>query len=158
MSFVPVADDNCDVATAINHEPKPDGSGKVSERNCTREVKRFATRISKLFAPEIASNPRGFKKNITAILKRNLPPFPGRPTEQSISSAVTLRRDGQDWKQIYPQVIPNHAHLDAATRRQAESNLRASVRSRRNARKRRNHMKGSIAETRSNSDVSLSQT
>ena len=134
------------------------GFGRVKERNCAREVKRFATRITKLFAPEIASDPRGFKKNVTTILKRNLPPFPGRPTEQSITSAATLRREAQDWKQIYPQVIPNHANLDPAIRRQAESNLRASVRSRRNARQRRKRIKDSIAETREGQDVSSSQT
>lgn len=134
------------VSTVSPAEPIRSVFGAVKERNCAREVKRFATRITKLFAPEIASDPRGFKKSVTAILKRNLPPFPGRPTEQSITSAVTLRRGGQDWKQIYPQVIPNHANLDPAVRRQAESNLRASVRSRRNARQRRKHIKGSIAK------------
>ena len=139
-------------------EPIRSVFGPVKDRNCAREVKRFATRITKLFAPEIASDPRGFKRNVTTILKRNLPPFPGRPTEQSITSAVMFRRCGQDWKQIYPQVIPNHANLDSAVRRQAESNLRASVRSRRNARQRRKHMKDSIAETRQSSDVSLSLT
>jgi hypothetical protein len=54
-----------------------------------------------------------------------------------VTKAMELRRQGRDWKQIYPQAILNHPSLDPPVRRQAESNLRAAVRSRRNARKRR---------------------
>lgn len=135
---------------------KPSGLGRVKERDWAREAKRFATRITTQFAPEIASDPRGFKKRLTEIIKRNLPPFPGRPTEQSITHAARLSAEGHRWHDIYPVVIPDHAQMDPAIRRQTESNLRSAIRSRRNARKRRNARPKLLAQTTPKSNVPLS--
>ena len=148
--------DSKDVPMVPEALTKPSVSGRVKERNWAREAKRFAERITKLFASEIASDPRGFKKRVTAILKRNLPPFPGRPTEQSITHAARLKGGGTGWQEIYPVVIPDHAQLDPATRRQAESNLRSAIRSRRNARRRRNARPKLLAQTTPDSNVPLS--
>jgi len=52
-------------------------------------------------------------------------------------SFARRNKHDQDWKQIYPQCIPNYSILDPAVRRQAESNLRAAIRARRNAARRR---------------------
>jgi hypothetical protein len=103
---------------------------------CHQEVKTFATRLRKLFADEIAAEPRGFKKRVIEILKRSLPPFAGRPTEDSITIAIQLRAEGRSWPEVYSQVIVNHDKLDTANRRLAELNLRSALRARRNARKR----------------------
>jgi hypothetical protein len=111
-------------------------------------VSQFAAHLCRDFADEIAADPKGFKKQATHHLKRHLPPFAGRPTEDSITKAIDLRKRGNQWKTIYPLVIPNRAQLDAAVRRQAESNLRAAVRSRRNAAKRRKRRQQLSAEAK----------
>lgn len=139
-------------------EPKGSGFGKARERDCALEAKRFANRISVQFASEIASDPRGFKKQLTQIIKRNLPPFSGRPTEQSITQAARLKAGGNSWQDIYPVVIPDHAQMDPPTRRVAESNLRSAIRSRRNARRRRNIRRTLLAQTTPVSNVPLSPT
>ena len=129
-----------------------------SDRSCQHEVKRFAKRLLKLFAAEIASDPRAFKKRAIETLKRSLPPYPGRPTEQAITQAAILRGEGREWPEVYRLVIADHRHLDPATRRLAESNLRSAIRSRRNARKRRNVAGRSLAQTTRPPNVPLSET
>jgi hypothetical protein len=101
------------------------------------EVKRFAARLRREHAEEIKRDARGFKHRACGLLKRCLPPFAGRPTEDSITVAAELRKQDRPWKEVYPVVIPDYATLDTPVRRQAESNLRSALRSRRNARKRR---------------------
>lgn len=111
---------------------QPSGFGTLE-----RIVKAFTVRLVKMFGGDIDADPRGFKKRAVQIFRRNLPPFVGRPTEQVVTAAATLHAATKSWREIYPAVIPNHAAMDPATRRQAESNLRSAIRSRRNARKRR---------------------
>lgn len=149
-------EDSNDIPMIQGDLSKPSGSGRGRERDCALEAKRFARRISKQFASEIATDPRGFKKHLTQIIKRNLPPFPGRPTEQSITQAARLKAGGNSWQDIYPVVIPDHAQMDLPTRRVAESNLRSAIRSRRNARRRRNTSRTLLAQTTPASNVPLS--
>jgi len=101
------------------------------------DVKNFTALLRHRYADQIAADPRAFKKRVRGLLGRNLPPFAGHPQEDSINRAAELRKQGREWKEIYPLAIPDHAQLDAALRRQTESNLRAALRSRRNARRRR---------------------
>lgn len=105
-------------------------------------IARFAKRLLRLHPDEITRDPRKFKRRAVAILRRKLPPFAGRPAEESITRAAALRAQAREWREIYPICILNHTSLTAADRRQAESNLRAALRSRRNAAKRRNARAG----------------
>ena len=109
-------------------------------------VKRLAVRLRLEQAGEVRSDAKGFKNRVCGLLRRNLPPFTGRPTEDSITTAAEFRKQNRQWKEIYPLVIPGHAALDPPVRRQAESNLRAALRSRRNARRRRIQQRSFIAE------------
>ena len=111
-----------------------------------RLARRFSERLKCHFAEEIRQDPRSFKKRVVTLVRRALPPFGGRPPENAIDRAIELRKLGQRWKEVYAQVIPDHAHLDSAARCRAESNLRAALRSRRNARKRRNRARSKFAE------------
>ena len=115
------------------------GSNKPrrTARDLPRAMRRIGARLRRDFADEIAEDSRQFKKRAVHYLKRHLPPFPGRPPEASLTRAIELRKEGFEWKQIYPLCIPGHSRLPAAVRRQAESNLRGACRSRRNAAKRR---------------------
>lgn len=112
-------------------------------RELEHAVKRFAQRLRNDYAGEIAADPRKFKKWVVNPVRRNFLPFAGRPAEGAITRAIELRRQGREWKDIYPVSIDNHGVLAPAMRRQAEANLRAAVRSRRNARRRRRRGKRS---------------
>ena len=121
-----------------------------------RAVKGFAALLKCECPEQIADDTmaRGFKKWVKSLLGRNLPPFAGHPKEDAITRAIELRKLGLRWKEVYPEVIPNHPLLHPAIRRQAESNLCSSVRSRRNARRRRKHQGESTAQTTSPTIVS----
>ena len=115
------------------------GFGKpgAGAKDLDRSIRRIAAILQRDYAHQIAEDPRGFKKRVVHKLKLYLPPGPGRPAEASITKAVELRKQGLDWKQIYPQCIPNHAQFDPPIRRMAELNLRAARRSRLNAARKR---------------------
>jgi hypothetical protein len=141
--------------------PPADGAGQVGAQAETpttnrhprqggieHDVKRFATRIRRKYASQLTDDhaARAVKKKACSLLRRNLPPFAGHPKEDSITRAIELRKLGLKWKEVYPEVIPKHALLHPAVRRMTESNLRAAVRSRRNARARRKREGESIAQ------------
>ena len=96
-----------------------------------RIVRRFAGRLSRDFADELARDARAFKKLVLSALRRRLPPYAGRPPELSVTLASDLRKRNVDWQAIYPQCIEGHPTMPALVRRQAEYNLRCAVRSRR---------------------------
>ncbi len=111
--------------------------------NLDRTMRQFAARLKRKFAGEIQQNPTTFKRRAVHSLKLNLPPGPGRPSHANVTRAVGMRDAGKNWQEIYPECIPNFANLDPASRQVARWNLRAAVRSRRNAAKRRTHPKTS---------------
>jgi len=110
-------------------------------------MRQIAGRLCCDFAAPIEQDPQEFKAQAVFYLRRHLPPGPGRPSEDAITKAINLRKQGVAWKQIYPQCIPDHSQLPPAVRRQAEENLRAARRSRRNAKKRRKPPGSFFAET-----------
>lgn len=124
-----------------------------SPQTLERRVTKFAQRLSRLHPDEIGRDPKKFKRRVISILRRKLPPFAGRPAEESITRAAALREKGHEWREIYPMCIPNHIDLIATDRRHAESNLRAALRSRRNAARRRKHARQLVAEAKPISNV-----
>jgi len=102
-----------------------------------QEAKRFTKRLRREFAELIQVDAKTFKKCVMSCVRRGLPPFVGRPSDDAITRAIELYKQRVPWKEIYPQCITNHACLSLAERRQAESNLRAAKRSRKNAHRRR---------------------
>ena len=124
-------------------EPAPKGLGfGARPLDLERAVSLFAARLRRNHAEEIRRDARKFKRRVVSILRRKMPPFAGRPTGKAITRAIELRKQCQTWQDIYPQCISDHAGLDPAERRQAESNLRAAIKSRRNSvqrRKRQRH-------------------
>ena len=111
-------------------------------------------RLRREFAHEIEQDPRGFKKQAVNLLKRSLPPFSGRPSEESVTKTMQLRKQGHPWREIYPIVIPNYGRLDPDVRRLAEGNLRSACRSRRNTERRKRQGRLS-AETTPSANASL---
>jgi len=144
----PVRQTNAAVSQEVNGlspadpgQDRAQGPQELGGPNLERDVKQFTARLQRRYPDQIAADPKAFKKRARGLVGRNLPPFAGRPMEESINQAAELRKQEHEWKEIYPLVIPDHARLDAALRRQAESNLRAALRSRRNARRRRSRGK-----------------
>lgn len=144
------------VPTPENEQSKPSGSGSPessgfgplsngkSALSIERETKCFTNRLKRNYAAEIAADPKAFKKRVVTCIRRGLPPFAGRPNEEAITLAIGLRKARLPWKEIYPQCITGHCGLSLAERRQAENNLRAACRSRKNARRRRGTLDASI--------------
>ena len=128
---------------------RPPTSGKSRSRrpSLARTMQQTAARLRRDFAPRIAQDPRRFKRLAVSYLRNYLPPGPGRPAVDAVTEAMQLRKQGMEWKQIYPQCIPNHAQLEPAVRCQAESNLRGACRSRRNTTRRRNTQQDFSAAT-----------
>jgi hypothetical protein len=125
-------------------KPKPSGvssrpreKGEARRPSLARTMQQTAARLRRDFAPRIAQDPQKFKRLAVSHLRRYLPPGPGRPAGDAVTLALEFRKQGLEWKQIYPQCIPGHAQLTSAVRRQAESNLRGACRSRRNTARRR---------------------
>ena len=124
---------------------KPCDSGTLGRKRADldRTMRQFAARLKRKFAGEIKQNPTTFKRRAGHSLKLNLPPGPGRPSHANVTRAVGMRDAGKNWQEIYSECIPNFANLDPASRQVAQLKLRAAVRSRRNAAKRRTHPKTS---------------
>jgi hypothetical protein len=110
-------------------------------------MQQTAARLRRDFAPRIAQDPQEFKRLAVSFLRRYLPPGPGRPAGDAVTLALELRKQGMEWKQLYPHCISGHAQLVPAVRRQAESNLRGACRSRRNTTRRRKSRQGFSAAT-----------
>ena len=130
--------------------PKTSDIGRREKRRpeqltLDRTMRQVAIDLKRRFPLQISQEPRQFKKKAVYYLKCYLPPGPGRPAEEAVTKAIELRKQGQDWKQIYPQCICNHSQLLPAARRVAEGNLRAARRARGNAARRRKRQRKSTA-------------
>ena len=110
------------------------------------EVCKFGEQLRRQFATEFDSDPPGFKDRAMRALSSALPLKRGRPAETNITLAADLRAQDKEWKEIYPQCIPAHETLSREAQRIAEENLRAAVRSRRNAQRRRKPALDSFAK------------
>ena len=124
-----------------------------SRRNLDRTMRQVAARLKRDFAAEIEDNPAAFKRRALHALRIHLPPGPGRPCLDFVTRAVDMRAHGNAWKEIYP-CIPDWPNLNPAFRSVAQWTLRAAVRSRRNAARRRKRQRQLIAETKPAQDVS----
>jgi hypothetical protein len=138
----------------MTSKPKPSGvrsrtpeKSKPRYPSLARIMQQTAARLRRDFAPRIAQDQRKFKRQAVFFLKRFLPPGPGRPAGDTVTEAIKLRKQGLEWKQIYPKCIAGHAQLIPAVRRQAEYNLRGVCRSRRNTARRRKPQQGFSAAT-----------
>lgn len=139
-------------------EVEASGKGHRACVGLDRAIRRFAARLKRDFAAEIARDPASFKHRAVHRLKVYLPPGPGRPCLDSVTQAGELRTQGKPWKEIYPACIPTYLDLDAASRQVAQWHLRNAVRARRNTRRRRSKARaGSSAAAIPASDVSSSQ-
>ena len=106
-------------------------------RDPLSQVGRFCEHFKRRFAHEFDKDPAGFKRRVMRGISKALSLKRGRRPESNISLAANLLAQGKEWREIYPLCIESHQSLGRDSRRIAEENLRAAVRSRRNARRRR---------------------
>ena len=79
-----------------------------------KDTCRFAARLKRDYAADIARDARGFKERVVRLLRRELPPKPGRPFDETVTRATEMRAKGQSWSTIYCQCIPGYGGLDPA--------------------------------------------
>jgi hypothetical protein len=113
------------------------------------ETISFAKLLSEFFGPAFSANPR-LKYSIGRLLTAQLPPAPqprGRPAFDIVTKAIRLREEAKrrhpeqsqksNWREVYPEVIPNYHDLPPLERRDAQDWVRQRVRWRLKARRRR---------------------
>jgi hypothetical protein len=101
------------------------------------QIGSFGEDLKRRFALEFEKDPPAFKQLVLCALSKAFVLKRGRRPESNITLAADLRAQGKEWREIYPLCIKNYPTLCRNSQRIEEENLRAAVRSRRNAQKRR---------------------
>jgi len=112
----------------------PDPGEGEPARRVRSTIRQFVARLRVEFAPEIARDPRGFKRGVVHLLKVELPPYSGRPSHENVTRADEMRKAGKGWKEIYVVCLPQRANPVLCQRDQYL--LRGAVRARRRRRMR----------------------
>jgi hypothetical protein len=87
----------------------------------------FAEALRRDFAGDINRDPRFFKKQVLRLIRRWLPPRPGRPTNPKTEAAFALLQEGKTVRQILRLQIRDFDKLDTWSRMLAEKGLRQAL-------------------------------
>jgi hypothetical protein len=117
--------------TTTSQQIKGKRPSVASNRNLEETVIQFVTGVRSRFQDQIASDARGFKKLIIRLVRRQLPPRPGRPNDPQIDAAFRLVQQGRTVKDVLRLQIPGFERLDTYGRYLAEKGLRAAIARRR---------------------------
>lgn len=103
-SFVPIADDSCDVAPVVNHYPKPD----VIDQPCELASKQAHDAGTRIVAGLGATlGPRDRRAVLTAFRRTLFPPKrPGRRCKETITAAHRDWKNGMHGPALYRAHIP----------------------------------------------------
>src|SRR5258708_5068764 len=86
-------------------------------------VRKFASRLRSDFAEEITRDPAGFRKQVIRLMRRELPPRPGRPNDPRVDVALVMISQGKSVKQVLRRQIPGFDQMDTYSRYLAEKGL-----------------------------------
>ena len=100
-------------------------------------LRKFAARLRSDFADEIARDPAGFKKHVLKLIRRQLPPRPGRPNDPRIDAALIMVSQGKSLKQVLRSQVPGFDQMDTYSRYLAEKGLRTAIARRCGSRRKR---------------------
>lgn len=100
-------------------------SRRGSPSSLSHTIENFARRLRNKFRAAIEGNPAQFKRLVVRLLRRNLPPQPGRPCSHAVTRAFRLRARKASWPRIYRVCLPVRAGA------RDRFNLRVAVRMRR---------------------------
>src|SRR5438132_11372772 len=90
-------------------------------------VRKFATRLRSDFGNEITRDPASFKKHVLRLLRRRLPPRPGRPNDPRIDAALVMVSQGKSLKHVLRCQVPGFDQVDTYGRYLAEKGLRTAI-------------------------------
>jgi hypothetical protein len=105
------------------------------------QIGSFCEDLKRRFALDFETDPPAFKRLVMCALSKAFALKRGRRPESNITLAADLRAQGKKWCEIYPLCIKDYPRLNRDSQRIDEENLRAAVRARRNAQKRRTSAK-----------------
>jgi hypothetical protein len=94
-------------------------------------LREFTARIKRQFAEEISRDPASFKRQVIGLIRRGLPPGPGRPKDPRIEAALRMLHQGATVKAVLRSQIRDFDNLDAYERYLAEKGLRTALARRR---------------------------
>ncbi len=117
--------------TTAKHSRSPSRFDAQRMENLQDWVKKFAAQLTQKFAQEIALDGRRFKKQVLKLVRRGLPPGPGRPNDPHLDAACRMIHQGKTVKQVLRVQIPDFDRLDSYGRYLAEKGLRAAIARRR---------------------------
>jgi len=100
-------------------------------------VRKFATQLRSDFGNEITRDPASFKKHVLRLLRRQLPPRPGRPNDPRIDAALIMVSQGKSLKQVLRSQVTGFDQMDTYSRYLAEKGLRTAIARRCRSRRKR---------------------
>ena len=90
-------------------------------------ISQFAARLTENFADQISPDPSAFKKRVLRLMRRALPPRPGRPNDPRLDAACRMIQQGNTVKQVLQVQVPDFDRLDTYGSYLAEKGLRAAL-------------------------------
>lgn len=99
----------------------------ASAQDIEQAISQFASKLRSRFQVQIARDARGFKKLFIRLIRRELPPRPGRPNDPRIDAAVRMVQQGRTVKDVLRAQVPGFDALDTYGRYLAEKGLRAAI-------------------------------
>jgi hypothetical protein len=101
--------------------------GVASAQNIEQTISQFASKLRSRFRDQIARDAREFKKLVLRLMRRELPPRPGRPNDPRLDAACRMIHQGKTVKQVLRVQVPDFDRLDTYGRYLAEKGLRAAL-------------------------------
>lgn len=99
----------------------------ASIKDIENVISDFILELRCRFQEQSEKQPVEFKKQVVRLVRRHLPPRPGRPNDPSIDSAVRMMQQGMAIKEVLRRQVPGFDKLDTYGRYLAEKGLRAAV-------------------------------
>ena len=99
----------------------------TSAQHIEQTISEYVSELRSRFREQSERDPAGFKKQVVRLVRRHLPPRPGRPNDPRIDTAVRMVEQGKTVKDVLRLQIPEFDSLDAYGRYLAEKGLRTAI-------------------------------
>jgi hypothetical protein len=97
-------------------------------------IRDFAAKLKRDFPEELTADARGFKKRAMRLLRRELPPGRGRPTDPQLDAAARMVNQGRPIRDVVRWLVPGYDQMDTTGRYLTAKGLRAALARRRKQR------------------------
>lgn len=99
----------------------------ASPREIEDVISDFILELRCRFREQSEKQPAEFKKQVVRLVRRHLPPRPGRPNNPRIDAAVRMVEQGKPIREVLRAQMPDFDRLDSYGRYLAEKGLRVAV-------------------------------